>query len=67
MATQLAQATDTQQAVPTTPVQVEPVQAVPAGALDTTLLPGTVQPDTDMTITGCSSTPTLSSSAWWCC
>jgi biopolymer transport protein TolQ len=52
MATQLAQATDTQQAAPTTPVQVEPVQAVPAGPMETTQLSGSVQVDTDMTISG---------------
>src|SRR5262249_44262925 len=49
MATLLAQVTDTQQAVPTTPVQVE---AMPTTPVEATLLPGTVQPDTNMTISG---------------
>src|SRR5262245_27351491 len=49
MATQLAQATDIQQAVPTEPLQVDPVPAVP---MEAAVLPGSIPVDTDMTITG---------------
>src|SRR5215813_5404143 len=52
MATELAQANTTQQAVPTQPIQSETVQAAPAGSMDQTYLSGTVQPDTNMTISG---------------